>query len=212
MERGVFLQRSPLRSWLAVCALLAGGSALVAWLTGVAPPVPDLPVHPLAWDASQWVRQPWTLWTAAWVHTSVGNLGGNLLAILGLAIAGAALGARRPAAIALLVAWPVSTLALLIWPQVTNYSGLGGPIHAAAAVLGAQVAARPALKAFSPLLFAALALKLLAEHAWTQPVAFDPSWGFNVVYAAHLTGALAGAACGAAAMLLSRGAEHHSDA
>jgi hypothetical protein len=193
-----------LRSWLAVCAVLAGGSALVAWLTGMAPPVPELPVHPLAWDAAHWLRQPWTLWTAAWVHTSFGNLSGNLLAIALLAIAGAALDAGRPAAIALLVAWPLSTLALLAWPQVTQYSGLGGPIHAAAAVLGMHAAARPALKPFSPLLFAALALKLLAERAWTQPVAFDPSWGFNVVYAAHLTGALAGAACGALAVLLAR--------
>lgn len=200
-----------MRSWLAVCALLAGGSALVAWLTGVAPPVPELPAHPLAWDASGWVRHPWTLWTSAWVHTSLGNLGGNLLAISGLAVAGAALGARRPAAIALLVAWPLATLALLIWPEVTHYSGLGGPIHAAAAVLGMHVAGRPALKPFSPLLFAALGLKLLAERAWTQPVAFDPSWGFNVVYAAHLTGTLAGAACGALALLLAQHSPQHDE-
>jgi membrane associated rhomboid family serine protease len=197
-------------AWLAVCALLGGGSVLVAWLTGVAPPVPEFPAHPLAWEAAGWAGQPWTLWTSAWVHTSLGNLGGNLLAMAGLGVAGAALGARRPAAIALLVAWPVSTLALLAWPEVTHYSGLGGPIHAAAAVLGVHLAARPAFKPFSPLLFAALGLKLLAERAWTQPVAFDPSWGFNVVYGAHLTGAVAGAACGALAVLFSRGRHTHA--
>lgn len=177
---------------------------MVAWLTGIAPPVSDLPPHPLAWEAAIWLRDPWTLWTSAWVHTSVGNLSGNLLAIAGLAVAGASLGLGRRAAMALLVAWPMSTLGLLIWPQVTHYSGLGGAIHAAAAVLGMHVAARPALKPFSPLLFAALGLKLLVERAWTQPVAFDPSWGFNVVYAAHLTGTLAGAACGGVAVLLAR--------
>jgi membrane associated rhomboid family serine protease len=189
-----------LKAWLAVCAVLGGGSMLVPWLTGLASPDAELPAHPLAWDAAHWIQQPWTVWTSAWVHTSLGNLGGNLLAIVGLAVAGAALGVGRPAAIALLVAWPLSTLALLIWPQVTYYSGLGGPIHAAAAVLGMHAAARPALKPFSPLLFAALALKLLAERAWSQPVAFDPSWGFNVVYAAHLTGTLAGIVCGAVAV------------
>jgi membrane associated rhomboid family serine protease len=192
--------------------LLGGGAVLVAWFTGMAPPVPEFPAHPLAWDATGWLRHPWTLWTSAWVHTSLGNLAGNLLAIVGLAVAGAALGARRPAAIALLVAWPASTLALLIWPEVTHYAGLGGAIHAAAAVLGVHIAARPAFKPFSPLLFAALALKLLAERGWAQPVAFDPSWGFNVVYAAHLTGALAGAACGALAVLLSKGPAHSADA
>jgi membrane associated rhomboid family serine protease len=193
-----------MKAWLAVCGLLGGGSVLVAWLTGVAPPVPEWPAHPLAWQASNGWRQPWTLWTSAWVHTSLGNLGGNLLALVGLAVAGAALGARRPAAIALLAAWPVSTLALLAWPEVTHFSGLGGVIHAAAAVLGMHAAARPSLKPLSPLLFAALGLKLLAERAWSQPVAFDPSWGFNVVYAAHLTGAFAGIVFGALAVLFER--------
>jgi hypothetical protein len=185
-----------LRAWLAVCALLAGGSAAVAWTSGIVTPAGELATHPLAWDAAGWLTRPWTLWTAAWVHTSAGNLGGNLLALGALAVSGAALGAGRPAAIALLAAWPLGTLALLLWPQVASYGGLGGPIHAAAMVLAAVVARRPALKPLSPLLFAGMALKLLAEHAWAQPVVFDPSWGFNEVYAAHLTGAVAGAACG----------------
>jgi membrane associated rhomboid family serine protease len=185
-----------LRAWLAVCALLAGGSAAVAWTSGIVTPGENLPLHPLAWDAAGWLTRPWTLWTAAWVHTSAGNLGGNLLALGALAVSGAALGAGRSAAIALLVAWPMGTVALLLWPQVTSYGGLGGPIHAAAMVLATVVARRPALKPLSPLLFAGMGLKLLAEHAWGQPVVFDPSWGFNVVYAAHLTGAVAGAACG----------------
>lgn len=194
----------PFESLVGVCALLGGGSAAVAWTTGVATPAQDLAAHPLAWHAIGWVVRPWTLWTSAWVHTSAGSLGGNLLAVGALAVLGAALGAGRPAAIALLVAWPLGVVALLIWPEVTSYGGLGGPIHAAAMVLGSLVARRPALKPLSPLLFAGMGLKLLAEQAWTQPVAFDPSWGFNVVYAAHLTGAVAGAACGWIADALAR--------
>jgi membrane associated rhomboid family serine protease len=185
-----------LRAWLAACALLGAGSAAVAWTSGIVAPAQDLAAHPLAWDAIGWVWRPWTLWTSAWVHTSAGSLGGNLLAVVALAVLGAALGAGRAEAIALLLAWPLGTLALLLWPQVTSYAGLGGPIHAAAMVLGTVVARRPALKPLSPLLFGGMALKLLAERAWAQPIAFDPSWGFNVVYAAHLTGAVAGAACG----------------
>jgi hypothetical protein len=185
-----------LRAWVGVCALLAGGSAAVAWTSGVAAPAEDLSAYPLAWDAVGWVLRPWTLWTSAWVHTSAGSLGGNLLAIGALAVLGAAVDAGRPAAIALLVAWPLGVLGLLIWPQVTSYGGLGGPIHAAAMVLGTVVARRPSLKPLSPLLFAGMGLKLFAEQGWAQPVAFDPSWGFNVVYAAHLTSAIAGAACG----------------
>lgn len=189
-----------MRAWLGVCGLLAAGAAAVAWLWGVVEPTRALSVHPLAWEAARWLARPWTLWTAAWVHTSGGSLGGNLLALAALAVLGAALGAGRAAARALLVAWPLATAGLLLWPEVTSYGGLGGTIHAAAAVLGVHMLRHPAFKAVSPLMFAALALKLLAEHAWTQPVAFDPSWGFNVVYAAHLSGAFSGALCGAIAM------------
>jgi hypothetical protein len=188
-----------LRAWLGVCALLGGGSAAAAWIWGIATPAGALAAHPLAWDAAGWTLRPWTLWTSAWVHTSAGSLGGNLLAVCALAVLGAALGAGRAAAIALLLAWPLGTLALLAWPQVGGYGGLSGPIHAAAAVLGMHMAARPGQKTLSPLVFAALGVKLLAERGWAQPVAFDLSWGANLVYAAHLTGALSGSACGALA-------------
>lgn len=191
-----------MRAWLGVCTVLGGGSVLVAGFTGVMMPLTDLGRHPLEWYAAAWVREPWTLWTSAWVHTSLGSLGGNLLAVGALAVVGAALGAERPVALALLVAWPLGTLGLLLWPEVSRYGGLGGAIHAAAAVLGTHVARQPEYKPFSALLFAALALKLLLEGAWAQPVAFDPSWGFNVVYAAHVTGTLAGAACGGVAAML----------
>ncbi|HWI84017.1 rhomboid family intramembrane serine protease [Ramlibacter sp.] len=184
-----------MRVWLAICAVLGGGAAIVAWTEGLASPFHDLAAQPLAWDAAGWLAAPWTLWTSAWVHTSAGSLTGNLLALLALAVLGAALGAGRVAALALALAWPLTTLALLLWPEVGSYGGLGGPIHAAAAVLGVHIARRTALRPLAALLFGAIGLKLLAERGWAQPVAFDPSWGFNVVYAAHLAGTLTGAWC-----------------
>lgn len=174
--------------------MLGGGAVALAWC-GMATSLQDL--EPLAWNAQSWYRQPWTLWTAAWVHTSLGSLGGNLLALAALAIIGAAVGAGGIAALALAAAWPLTTLSLLLWPQVTSYAGLGGPIHATAAVLAVHVARRTAFKPFALLLFGGLGLKLLAERAWMQPVAFDPSWGFNVVYAANLAGTVVGAGCAA---------------
>ena len=194
-----------MRAWLAVCALLGGGSVAVAWASGMVSPVQALTAHPLAWDAEHWLQRPWTLWTSAWVHTSGGSLLGNLLALTGLAVLGAALGAGRASAGALALAWPLATLALLLWPDVASYAGLGGPIHAAAAVLGVHALLRhPALKTLAFLLFGAMGLKLLAERGWSQPVAFDPSWGFNVVFAAHLTGMVCGALCAWAAEVLVR--------
>ena len=191
-----------MRAWLAACGVLVGGSVVVTWATGLASPVYEFSAHPLAWDAARWASRPWTLWTSAWVHTSSGSLIGNVLALTGLAVAGAALGLGRAAAGALLVAWPLATLGLLLWPEVTAYAGLGGPIHAAAAILGMHLLRQAALKPLSFVLFGAMGLKLLAERGWAQPVAFDPSWGFNVVFAAHLTGMICGVLCGGAGALL----------
>jgi hypothetical protein len=183
------------KAWLAICALLGGGAAAVAWALGLASPFQEIAGDPLAWHAVSWHVHPWTLWTAAWVHTSAGSLGANLLVLAALAIAGAALGAGRAAAAALALAWPLTTLALLVWPEVTTYAGLGGTIYAAAAVIGVHIARRTAMQPLAVLLFGAMGVKLAAERGWAQPVAFDPSWGLNVVYAAHLAGTLIGAWC-----------------
>ena len=184
-----------MRAWPALCTLLGGGAAAVAAATRLGPPSPHVAAIWLAWDALGWPREPWTLWTAAWVHSSGGSLGGNLAALAALAVLGTAIGAGRTATLALLLAWPLTTLSLVLWPQVGSYTGLGGPIHAAAAVLAVHVARRTAARPLAALLFGGIALKLLAERAWIQPVAFDPSWGANIVYAAHLAGTLIGAAC-----------------
>lgn len=185
-----------MKAWLGACALLGAGASVVALTTGFVSPWWALGMHTLAWDAKYWLREPWTLWTAAWVHSAGGNLAGNLLALVAVAIVGASLQVGRAAAAALLVAWPLATLGLKFWPQLGGYYGLGAPLHAAVMVLWGHVAWRAELKPLSAVLFFGMAFKLLLERAWLQPVAFDPSWGFNVIYAAHLTGALAGAVCG----------------
>ena len=79
-----------------------------------------------------------------------------------------------------------------------HYAGLSGLLHAAVLVLWARAAVQRGRFSLSSLLLPGIALKLLLEHAWSQPLAFDPGWGFTVVYAAHLGGAAAGAACGLA--------------
>jgi membrane associated rhomboid family serine protease len=136
------------------------------------------------------------LWSTSLVHLSGAHLLANLLALAVLAVLGACLDAGRAATLALLVAWPLGTLALLGWPQVAGCSGMSGLLHAMVAVLWAHTALRGSAKPVSYVIFAVLALKLLSEHAWSQPIAFDPNWGFNVVYAAHLTGAASGALFG----------------
>ena len=145
-----------------------------------------------AWRSDHWMAQPWTLWTASLVHLSTAHLIGNLAALAVLAALGAYLGATRRCVTALLVAWPVGTWALGLWPTVEGYGGLSGTLCAMVAILAVQAATHAALRPVCYVLSGSLAFKLLAEHGWSQPIAYDPAWGFNVVYAAHLSGALAG--------------------
>ncbi len=167
--------------------MLLGAASLLAWLFA--------DERALTWQAKTWAREPWVLWSASLVHLSGAHLVANLLALGLLAGLGSFLRAGRRAAAALLLAWPLGTLALLYWPQITGYSGMSGLLNSMVAVLWAHALVHAA-KPLSFIIFGALAIKLLGEHAWSQPIAFDPNWGFNVVYAAHLAGALSGAVWG----------------
>lgn len=137
------------------------------------------------------------LWTASLVHLSVAHLLVNLGGLLVLAVLGVFLRAQWPATLAVLLAWPLGTLALAWWPHVTWYAGMSGLLMAMLAVLCVQAAMHAGTRVASVVLLMVLLLKLLSERAWMQPLAFDPYWGFNVVNAAHLSGTLAGAAAAA---------------
>lgn len=174
-------------AWPALCALLGIG-AIAAGLT--ADP------QRLVWNAADWTTNPWTLWSASLVHLSAGHLGINLAALALIAMLGMLLHARLDAALALLLVWPLVTLALLAWPQLGAYCGMSGLLNAMLALLCVQAAAVPVRRRWALWLLAGQALKLAGEQGWSQPLAFDASWGFDVAYAAHLAGALAGAVAG----------------
>lgn len=180
----------PSRLWPLTCALLIAASGAL-WLAGVRGLV--LP-QAWMWQAEHWRSQPWTLWTGPLLHFLGAHLAGNALALAALAVLGAALPARRSDALALGLAWPLGTLALLAWPTVGGYYGLSGPVHAAAAILALRALQAPPLRWPGLLLAGGLLIKLALERAWAVPVGFDSGWGFNVVFAAHLGSAAVGAA------------------
>jgi len=191
-------------AWLMLCGVLAVGSA-GAWVSGNPPS--------WLWHAATWQQQPWTVFTASFVHLSAAHLLGNLLALAALALLGQALRAGVASALALLAAWPLATVALQLWPAISSYGGVSLVAHAGVAVLAVHCALRPrevrAARLWALLLVAGLAVKLIAERAWQQPLLFDGAWGFKVAVAAHLSGALAGLACallaaGAAAWVVRR--------
>ncbi len=174
-------------AWVGLCSALALASLFVAF---------NPHALTLVWHAAAWQHHPWMLWTASLVHLSPAHLLVNLGALVVLAVLGGFLHARWPATLAVVLAWPLSTLALAWWPEVGWYAGMSGLLMAMLAVLAVHAWLVGPRAAAAVLLFV-LALKLLAERAWSHPLAFDPYWGFNVVNAAHLAGASAGAVCAA---------------
>jgi rhomboid family GlyGly-CTERM serine protease len=184
-------------AWLRLCAglALASTAATALALGGRGPLGRDL-----AWEAATWAHAPWTWWTASLVHLSWAHLGANLLGLGAVALLGFAVEANKWVVAALLLAWPLSNLSLALWPAVTHCSGLSGLLHAATAILWSFVAinfkSSASGRALGFMLFAGVVLKLLLEQPWASPVVFDEKFGFDVVQASHLLGALAGVACG----------------
>jgi hypothetical protein len=146
--------------------------------------------HPWIWLAhGGWF---WTLWSAPLIGLTPFHTFGNVLALVAVGVLGHTVGARLRETLALLIAWPLSTLGLLLWPAVGWYAGLSGVIHAAAAIVAWRALTQRSARGIGALLAAGLLIKLLVERGWAAPVAFDSHWGFNVVYAAHLSGAAVG--------------------
>jgi rhomboid family GlyGly-CTERM serine protease len=176
-------------AWSGLCASLAL-LCIAVWLLPV-----DWQIA-LRWRADAWGAQPWALWTASLTHLSDTHLLVNLLALLCLGVLGQLMGAQRWDALALLLAWPLVHLSLLLWPQIRFYAGFSGLNHAIAGIIIARSAidliVHYRFSVISFLLTPILLAKLIWEAPWAQPLRIDASWGFTVVQAAHLTGFISG--------------------
>jgi rhomboid family GlyGly-CTERM serine protease len=185
------MARTPLQAlaWGGVCLAL-GALCISAWLLPV-----DWQIA-MRWRADEWMAKPWTLWSASLTHLSDLHLLANLVGLFCLAVIGQHLGANHHDALALLLAWPLTHLALLLWPQIQLYAGFSGMNYALAGILIARSAIYFIVNRTVSLIgfvFTGLLLaKLIWEAAWAQPLRTDPSWGFTVVQAAHLSGAVCG--------------------
>ncbi|QTD45597.1 rhomboid family intramembrane serine protease [Ottowia testudinis] len=177
------------RAWPFACLLLIAASAAV-WLLAASDAVPP---ERLIWRYDGWRQQPWTLWTGPLLHLVLPHAVANGLALAALAVLGTALRAPPRDALALLLAWPLATWALVLVPGVGASYGLAGAVHAAAAILAVRTLQQADTRVLGLLLAGGLLIKLRLERGWAVPIAFDSGWAFNVIYAAHLTGAAAGA-------------------
>jgi rhomboid family GlyGly-CTERM serine protease len=154
-----------------------------------------LPSAWLDWQPALAWRQPWRFFSAAWVHWSGQHLAANLAGCAALALLGHT--ARLPprAALAWLLAWPLTQAGLLrLQPDLLHYGGLSGWLHAGVAVAVIALLARPGRERLIGLAIAAgLIVKLGLEQPLGPPLRAVAGWDILLAPAAHLSGALAGA-------------------
>lgn len=190
-------RRTGVAGWWAMAFLLALGAVLVR--------PTDVGQHAvLEWQSSRVLDEPWRWWSAAWVHYSDMHLLGNLVGTLLVAALGWAGGLRRHAAVAWGLAWPLSHLALLLQPSLERYGGLSGVLHAGVAVTAVLLVFEPSRmkRGVGLALLAGLVGKLLSETPWAGPLRHVPGLDIAIAPFAHVTGAIAGAACATALHLL----------
>jgi hypothetical protein len=135
-------------AWVLLAGLLCLGALLVTAICaedgGV---LADSPLaRALDWQAALGLRQPWRLWTSAWVHWSAAHLLVNLVGGVVVAFVGWRARLPRSAAAAWLAAWPLTQLAMAalgadrVAAAMPHYGGLSGVLHAGVIVLGLSLA------------------------------------------------------------------------
>lgn len=184
--------------WMAL-SLLLGTASLLAW---AASEWWGWPRTAIDWQPGLWASQPWRLFTASVVHYSPMHLGGNLLALLLVALLGMAaqLPARCTLAWALGIA--VCHLALLAHPEVLHYGGLSGISHVGVAVVVTHLLAcgDRTQRRIAAALGTGLLAKIWTESPWGPGLREVAGWDIAVVPWAHASG-VAGGVLGALAMV-----------
>jgi rhomboid family GlyGly-CTERM serine protease len=178
------------RAWVALAGVLGAGSVIAWWL----------PTAWLDWQPGRAVAEPWRALTAACVHWSEGHLIANLGAAALVAAFGWAAALPRAAALAWLLAWPLTHLGLLARPELAHYGGLSGVLHAgmAVATLWLVVAARGGRRVVGALVGAGFVAKLLSERPWGPVLQQAEGWDIALAPSGHASGAIAGFVCAAA--------------
>lgn len=189
-------------SWLLLCAL-HGVASMLLWWAGAGT------VDLFIWRADGWTRQPWTLWTSAWVHLNTPQLIINQMALGALTAFAWVIRPHWTSTVAWLLVWPLAQGCLVLWPQIGYAVGLSGVLHAGVAVLAMQLLrqriAIPQARRWGGLLTLALLGKALLERGWAYPVVWDGASEVSVVQAIHLASTAWGLLLGLAVTWLPAG-------
>ncbi len=178
--------------WVQLTAVLMAGALLAWWL----------PSAWLDWQPGRALHEPWRVVTAGFVHWSPAHLLANLGAALAVGAYGRQAGVPARWAWAYAAAWPLTHLGLgLLKPELAHYGGLSGGLHGGVALVCLWLLAtqRGARRAVGAAVALGLVIKLWSEHPLGPALVNSPEWDIALAPASHLSGALAGLACGVAA-------------
>lgn len=186
-------ERSGVRLWWALGALLLAGSLALSLGVGVSPSP-----SAASWYATRrmlW-SEPWRWWTSAWVHLSTAHLLLNLAGLLAVMLWGTVARPSAGAALAWLLAWPLSALLLSLDASWVRAAGLSGVLHAGVAVAALHLALhqRGVPRLVGTLVWTGLVVKVLVENlAAPPPLLGTPGW--TVSTALHASGVVSGTLC-----------------
>lgn len=186
-------------AWLLVGLILGLPAAIAGWVP-LNQPSTQWPLWAQQWalhpDAG-WHQPAWAFWTSAWLHGSSTHLSRNLMALALLTILGAS--ARMPprAALAWLLAWPLTQIGML-HQALHTYIGLSGVLHAGFTVVALHHLTHPIQmdrhqRILGLILLVGLIFKILMENPWQHALIRPAGSDINVAPWAHLSGAAAGA-------------------
>ncbi|MFL6695891.1 MAG: hypothetical protein ACJ8GJ_01910 [Vitreoscilla sp.] len=138
-------------AWVVLSAILCLGAIVVTAICGAGGSV--LASTPFAqaldWQAALGLREPWRLWTGAWVHGSTAHLLVNVAGSTVVAFVGWRARLPPAAAVAWFLAWPgVQLLMAAVGSErlgavMPHYFGLSGVLHAGVIVLALSLAWPP---------------------------------------------------------------------
>ena len=167
-------------AWVVLAGLLCLGAVVVTAISaegGTALSAAPL-ANALDWQSALGLREPWRLWTCAWVHWSAAHLLVNVVGAMVVAFVGWRARLPASAAHAWLIAWPVTQVLMAalgddrLGAVMPHYGGLSGVLHAGVVVLGLSLAWPLARTQARP---TALPARGDAGSAATRASAIEPS-------------------------------------